>query len=292
MGNLRGRSEEVKLFEMTVLPIDALRKAPWNYKTDDPKLAEKLRANMERNGQLENIVVRQMDDESFEVVNGNHRYDAMVALGWTHATVLDLGPITTMQAQRIAIELNETRFASNPQALSELLVGLVDSFGEKDLVFTSPFSAEEMKILTDPTLFMPPPDPAPSSEFSEGGHGGEHHPKLETPFTFTLRFHERDLIEWMTHLKNLREGYEVTRNEDALMILARSFSSTCVESVEGFQKVIGLLPPGVQENLKATEQHIAQRLDEDGRGLIEDPHLRLGQIIEILCAEYMASFGS
>jgi hypothetical protein len=65
-----------------------------------------------------------------------------------------------------------------------------------------------------------------------------------------------------------------------------------VESVEGFQKVIGLLPPGVQENLKATEQHIAQRLDEDGRDLIEDPHLRLGQIIEILCAEYMASFGS
>ena len=63
----------MKLFEMTVLPIDALRKAPWNYKTDDPKLAEKLRANMERNGQLENIVVRQMDDESYEVVNGNHR---------------------------------------------------------------------------------------------------------------------------------------------------------------------------------------------------------------------------
>jgi hypothetical protein len=282
----------VKLFEMTVLPLGALRKAPWNYKTDDPKLAEKLRANMERNGQLENIVVRQIGGNTYEVINGNHRYDAMMSLGWTHATCLDLGKITKAKAQRVAIELNETRFASNPQALSELLVGLIDTFGEKDLVFTSPFSAEEMKILTDPTLFMPPPDPTPNSEFSEGGPGGDHHPKFDTPFTFTLRFHERQLIEWMTHLKNLREGYEVTRNEDALMILARSFSSTCVESVEGFQKVIGLLPPGVQENLKATEQHIAQRLDEDGRDLIEDPHLRLGQIIEILCAEYMASFGS
>lgn len=282
----------MKLFEMTVLPIDALRKAPWNYKTDDPKLAEKLRANMERNGQLENIVVRQMDDESYEVVNGNHRYDAMVALGWTHATVLDLGPITTMQAQRIAIELNETRFASNPQALSELLVGLVDSFGEKDLVFTSPFSAEEMKILTDPTLFMPPPDPTPASGFPEGGHGGEHHPKLETPFTFTLRFHERDLIDWMRHLKMLREGYAVERNEEALLALVRSFAPTCYEKSETFQKVVGLLPPLVQETLKGVEEHIEERLAEFDNSLHKDPHLRLGQIIEILCAEYIASFGT
>ena len=216
----------------------------------------------------------------------------MVALGWTHATVLDLGQITTMQAQRIAIELNETRFASNPQALSELLVGLVDSFGEKDLVFTSPFSAEEMKILTDPTLFMPPPDPTPASEFSEGGYGGGQHPKLETPFTFTLRFHERDLIDWMRHLKMLREGYAVERNEEALLALVRSFAPTCYETPETFQKVVGLLPPLVQDTLKMVEEQIAKRLAEFDNSLHQDPHLRLGQIIEILCAEYLASFGA
>jgi hypothetical protein len=282
----------MKLFDMTVLPLGALRKAPWNYKTDDPGMAEKLRANMERNGQLENIVVREIAGNTYEVINGNHRYDAMLALGWTHATVLNLGKITKAKAQRIAIELNETRFASNPQALSELLVGLVDTFGEKDLVLTSPFSSEEMKILTDPTLFMPPPDPAPAPEFSGGGPGGRQSSDLSPPFQFVLRFHERDLIDWMRHLKMLREGYAVERNEEALLALVRSFAPTCCEPPATFQKVVGLLPPLVQESLKGVEANIAERLAEDDRALHEDPHLRLGQIIEILCAEYIASFGS
>lgn len=283
----------MKLFDLMIdVPLVKLVKAPWNYKTDDPDMAKKLKANMYRNGQLENIVVRELPDGLYEIVNGNHRFTALIELGFESVTCANLGKISLEEAQRIAIELNETRFATNTQALSELLVGLVDSFGEKDLLFTSPFSADEMKTLTDPTLFMPPPDPTPNPEFSGDGSRGAYSPKMDLPFTFTLRFHERELIEWMTHLKNLREGYEVTRNEDALMILVRSFSVTCVEGVGGFQKVIGLLPPGVQENLKAAEQHIAQRLDEDGRDLIEDPHLRLGQILEVLTAEYIASFGA
>jgi hypothetical protein len=277
------------LSEMLVeIPLKKLKKAPWNYKRDDAELAEKLKANINRNGQLENIVVRELRGGSYEIVNGNHRYDAMKDLGFEYVTCANLGSIELDAAQRIAIELNETRFESDGQRLSELMVGLVRKFGKDDVLDTSPFNAMVLDTMIDPSLFLPP------SDSQQGGwaSGGTKHEKLETPFTFTLRFHERDLIDWMRHLKMLREGYAVERNEEALLALVRSFAPTCYEKSETFQKVVGLLPPLVQASLKGVEANISERLEEDDRSLHEDPHLRLGQIIEILCAEYMASFGS
>ena len=52
---------------------DKLDPAPWNYKGDDEEKAAKLLAQIERNGQLENIIVREMPKGRLEVVNGNHR---------------------------------------------------------------------------------------------------------------------------------------------------------------------------------------------------------------------------
>lgn len=267
------------------IPLSHLRKAPWNYKKEDATLAAKLKANIRRNGQLENIVVRELGGGVYEIVNGNHRHDAMKDLGFETVTCANLGDIDLDSAKRIAIELNETRFQSDGQRLSELMVGLVGRFGKEDVLDTSPFNAMVLDMMIDPTLFMPPSNP----ETTRDGSGLP--PKIEMPFTFTLRFHERQLIEWMAHMKTLREGYGVARNEDALMALVRSFAATSVGGVEGFQKAVALLPPEVYPSLKAVEADIGRRLEEDDRSLAEDPHLRLGQIIEVLLAEYMASFG-
>jgi len=40
------------------LPINKLLKADWNYKVDNEALLEKLKNNLKRNGQIENIIVR------------------------------------------------------------------------------------------------------------------------------------------------------------------------------------------------------------------------------------------
>ena len=50
------------------ISIDKLIKADWNYKTEDTAKQEKLKENIKRNGQIENIIIRELDTGFFEVV--------------------------------------------------------------------------------------------------------------------------------------------------------------------------------------------------------------------------------
>jgi len=73
------------------IPIDQLIKADWNYKKEHETTKEKLKENIKRNGQIENIIVRRLDSGFYEVVNGNHRFDAIKDLEIETAICYDLG---------------------------------------------------------------------------------------------------------------------------------------------------------------------------------------------------------
>lgn len=135
------------LDEFVSLPLEKLVKAGWNYKEEDPEMTAKLAANILRNGQVENLIVRELKTGFYEVVNGNHRYDVLVALGFKEALCFNLGPVTLPQAQRIAIETNETRFASDDYRLSEIIRKVAAAFEEEDYKASMPFSDEEFDAL-------------------------------------------------------------------------------------------------------------------------------------------------
>lgn len=61
------------------IPLDKLIKAEWNYKKEDKEQEKKLKANIEKNGFIENLVVREIEN-GYEVVNGNHRLDVLKRL--------------------------------------------------------------------------------------------------------------------------------------------------------------------------------------------------------------------
>lgn len=126
-----------------------LVKADWNYKEDNEKLLEKLKSNIKRNGQIENIIIRELDTGFFEVVNGNHRFEALKQLGIEKIIAYNLGKITLSQAQRIAIETNETRFETDRIKLGETLKEISSDFLLDDLEKTMPFNEEELKNLVE-----------------------------------------------------------------------------------------------------------------------------------------------
>jgi hypothetical protein len=130
-----------------MLDVKLIDEAPWNYKTNDDTMQAKLRANIARNGQLENLIVRPMKGGRFESVNGNHRLREFLANGTAQVMVYDLGEISQVEAERIAIETNETRFGVNELRLGEALkrIGNIASFA--DLEATMPFSAIQMREL-------------------------------------------------------------------------------------------------------------------------------------------------
>jgi ParB-like chromosome segregation protein Spo0J len=120
------------------LPLSKLVKADWNYKKEDPVMMAKLVANLKRNGQVENIIIRELKTGFFEVVNGNHRLDAMISLDMTEAECYNLGGISPAAAKRIATETNETRFPTDELRLHELIVEMMDEFSAEDLALTIP----------------------------------------------------------------------------------------------------------------------------------------------------------
>jgi len=133
----------------TDIEVSKLVKANWNYKTENKILTEKLTENFKRNGQVENIIVRELDTGFYEVVNGNHRLDVMSTLKIKQAHIFNLGKISEATAQRIAIETNETKFETDDFKVGKLLTSLAEEFSIKDLEKTMPYTNDQLKEMQE-----------------------------------------------------------------------------------------------------------------------------------------------
>lgn len=125
------------------IPIDLLVPADWNYKSDDEFMSQQLLNNIKRNGQIVTCQVRRLNTGFYEVVDGNHRLIALKQLGYEYVIVYDHGEISISQAQRLAIETNETKFNADPTKLASLFKDLALDFPEIDLLETLPFTQDQ-----------------------------------------------------------------------------------------------------------------------------------------------------
>jgi len=131
------------------IPLGQLARADWNYKQDDEVMEARLLENMRRSGQIENLVVRRLGPDHYEVINGNHRLPVMTELGIDPARCFCVGEISQDEAVRLAIELNETRFATDPLRLAARLEELTEAFGREDLLTTLPFMDFQLDAYAD-----------------------------------------------------------------------------------------------------------------------------------------------
>jgi hypothetical protein len=136
------------------VPRRLLRPASWNYKRQDETRQAKLLAQIQRNGQVENIIVRLAPDSAFpdapfEVVNGNHRLPVFEALAIDEPMCFNLGPISLAAAKRVAVETNETTFDADPLALASIVREIMEEFGVEDFELTSPYTADDLAHFGD-----------------------------------------------------------------------------------------------------------------------------------------------
>lgn len=162
------------------LPIDKLVLCDWNYKEDDDEerqLMQKLINNIKRNGQIENIIVRELDTGFYEVVNGNHRLLAFQQLEVTEVYCYNLGAVSLDEAKRIAIETNETKFQSNKVKLAEIIKGLSIKFDDDDFLATAPYTKKEIDDFNDMLEFNWG-DGEPEPELGQRNEDGEKFKKV------------------------------------------------------------------------------------------------------------------
>jgi len=132
------------------ISVDKLIFADWNYKENDEARAEKLKNNIKRNGQIENVIVRRLETGFYEVVNGNHRLEVFKELGQKKIVCFSLGKISDAQAKRVAVETNETRFGTNDVKMAEVLDEIIsDGTTVEELVETMPFTEQQLKGYLD-----------------------------------------------------------------------------------------------------------------------------------------------
>jgi ParB-like chromosome segregation protein Spo0J len=127
------------------IPLAELAAAPWNYKVEDEEKAKKLRANLARNGQIENLIVRVLPAGGYEVINGNHRLEALRALGLVDAMCYDVGTVSDNAARRVAIETNETRFTVDDLRLAAVLHDAQAESSLAELVETTPYTENQLR---------------------------------------------------------------------------------------------------------------------------------------------------
>ncbi len=141
-------SEKKKTDDYLVVSINSVKPNDYNPKKDFREdhgnriMYEKVKKSIETHGQIDPIIVRQLDDGSYEIVNGYHRYMAMKELGYTDVEVKNLGKMTREQAIAKALS---TEYPKIP--LDELEVAqLVKEFVDKGYELTElPYTMEEIE---------------------------------------------------------------------------------------------------------------------------------------------------
>ena len=123
-----------------------------NFRENEHNLIEyeKIKNSLEKFGQVEPILVREIEGGKYEIVNGFHRYKAMKELESQEIEIKNLGKIDFDTAVAIALQTEDTKIPIDNIELSSLMKQLVTE--DKDIEYWAkllPYDAEIIQSKID-----------------------------------------------------------------------------------------------------------------------------------------------
>ena len=107
--------------KVETMNIDNLVKAEWNYKTNGTEeQINKLIKSIKYDNSAGILAVRKLNDK-YEVIDGNHRLEALQRIGWQQIQVENFGDISKAKAIIIARRRNHVWFDDDLKAFSDLI---------------------------------------------------------------------------------------------------------------------------------------------------------------------------
>jgi len=171
------------------IPLDALVPHPENSNRMPPKLLAKLKANIQRTGLYEPLVVRPIAssvaeaerpasgaakcDLQYQILNGHHRARVLGELGHTHARC-DVWEVDDREARILLATLNRLEGRDDPSARAALVAHLAEDRTPEALAELLPEPPDAVERLL--RLAAPPPAPLNPGDL----------PDLPRPMTFFL----------------------------------------------------------------------------------------------------------
>lgn len=195
---------------------------PWNSNVVSPDNEAKLDASIKRFGMFKPIVVREMQDGSFQILGGEHRVDAAKRLGAKKVPVVNLGDIDDDKAKEISLVDNGRYGTDDALQLAELLEGLDNT---EELVSFMPYSEADLASIFSSVnialddLDIPDADelaPSPSSEKPIQTH---QIMRFKVPVDDVAEI--TDQIERTMKVQKFSESDSLTNAGDALVYLLK-----------------------------------------------------------------------
>lgn len=137
------------------VPVKNLRKAKWNYKTEgSDETIEKLIQSATYQKSIGIPAVRELGKNIYEVIDGNHRLDAIVKLGKKEIQVENFGKISKAEAVLISKQRNTVWFEDDTIKFAELFKNdILKEFTIDELEAMLPINRDELLSYNDILLF-------------------------------------------------------------------------------------------------------------------------------------------
>jgi site-specific DNA-methyltransferase (adenine-specific) len=110
------------------LMVEQLRIADWNYKTGQvsAEKRERFRNSIKQDSSAGVLAVRELEDGSYEVIDGNHRLEEIIALGWETIHCENFGKISQARAVLISRRRNASWFTDDQRRIDNLMQNIVN----------------------------------------------------------------------------------------------------------------------------------------------------------------------
>ena len=133
--------------ELVDLPISQLNEAWWNPNRMDPVMLARLRKSITRFDLVDNLVVRKLEEDAYEVLSGNQRLQVLRKLAYSHVPCLVVD-LDDTEARLLAQGLNRIEGEDDLGLKAELFKEILKTLPKSEVLSVLPESAESLKALT------------------------------------------------------------------------------------------------------------------------------------------------
>ena len=218
----------MKKTQIVEIETKHLKPAPWNYKvTGTPEEIEKLIRSIRRDGSVGVLAVREIIPTSgngqhhFEVIDGNHRLQAVCQMKWGKVHCENFGEISQAEAVVIARRRNHSWFEDDAQKFGKLLKEVVvPEIDVDELGQIMPDTIEEMQRLIDLANFS-------FDDFEEGEHPEDDEQGFKT---LTLKLPEDQFNLWKEWCDRCESATEYNSPEKFFELAVAEALATPTES--------------------------------------------------------------